>query len=140
VDAGHFLSSLDYAHAMQSTRITASFKMRVIAIGADYQTVSTLLNTKLKIFEIKIDILTKEDLEEFKKVILSEIKLLLKPEVSAQKEWLRSLEVRKILKISPGTLQNLRINGHLAYTKVGSIFYYAYSDIQKMLEKGGRNG
>jgi len=91
--------------------------------------ISTQFNTKLKILKMKIDILTKEDLEEFKKVILSEIKLLLKPEVSAQKEWLRSVEVRKILKISPGTLQNLRINGQLDHKKVGSIFYYAYSDI-----------
>jgi hypothetical protein len=43
-----------------------------------------------------------------------------------------------MLKISSGTLQNLRIKGLLRYEKVGGIFYYAYADIvQLMGEIGG---
>ena len=34
-----------------------------------------------------------------------------------------------MLRISPGTLQNLRVNGTLAYTKIGGIIYYKYEDI-----------
>ena len=67
--------------------------------------------------------------------MLDDIKRLLK-EVSGQpvKKWLKSYEVRKILNISPGTLQNLRINGTLPYTKIGGVIYYDYSDIQEMLQ------
>ena len=44
-------------------------------------------------------------------------------------------EVRKILKISPCTLQNLRINGTLNYNRIGGIIYYKYDDITKMLNQ-----
>lgn len=44
-----------------------------------------------------------------------------------------------MLNISPGTLQNLRINGMLPFTKVGSIAYYDITDIEKMMQKGGSN-
>nr|WP_317038805.1 hypothetical protein [Sphingobacterium sp. CFCC 11742] len=40
------------------------------------------------------------------------------------------------MSISPGTLQNLRINGVLPYRKVGGIMFYAIEDIQKMMEGG----
>jgi hypothetical protein len=80
-------------------------------------------------------ILTSDDLQEFKIELLDDIKRLLK-EISGQpiKKWLKSYEVRKILNISPGTLQNLRINGTLPYTKIGGVIYYDYSDIQEMLQ------
>ena len=81
------------------------------------------------------EIITITDLRDFKIEILDDIKRLLK-EVSGQpvKKWLKSYEVRKILNISPGTLQNLRINGTLPYTKIGGVIYYDYSDIQEMLQ------
>jgi hypothetical protein len=65
----------------------------------------------------KIELLTKSDLDEFKKDLLEEIGLLIQPQLEGKK-WLKSAEVRKLLKISPGTLQNLRINGTLAYTRL----------------------
>jgi len=55
-----------------------------------------------------------------------------------RKEWIRSAEVRRLLNISGGTLQNLRINGTLQYTKIGGIMYYKLEDIERLLEKGGR--
>ncbi len=81
------------------------------------------------------EIITTDDLREFKIEMLSEIKQLLK-EYNGQpsKKWLKSYEVRKILNISPGTLQNLRLNGTLPYTKIGGVIYYDYSDIQDMLQ------
>lgn len=39
-----------------------------------------------------------------------------------------------MLKISPGTLQNLRVNGTLRFTKIGGIIYYSYEDIELLLE------
>ncbi|RXG11180.1 hypothetical protein DSM03_1291, partial [Leeuwenhoekiella aestuarii] len=35
---------------------------------------------------------------------------------------------------SPGTLQNLRINGTIPFTKVGGIIYYDAQEIQQLME------
>lgn len=80
-----------------------------------------------------IQLLTQADLEDFKKDLLQEIKALIHPERGQSKQWLKSVEVRKLLNISSGTLQNLRINGMLSYTKVGGILYYKYADLLKLL-------
>lgn len=87
-------------------------------------------------------IITPEDLQNFKKELLEDIKKLLNErQHTPVKKWLKSNEVRKILTISPGTLQNLRINGSLPYTKVGGVIYYDYEDIEKMIveNKSNRN-
>ncbi|QEC75246.1 helix-turn-helix domain-containing protein [Mucilaginibacter ginsenosidivorax] len=84
-----------------------------------------------------IELITKEDLREFKGELLKEIKQLVQPGQGQSKKWLKSAEVRKLLGISPGTLQNLRINGTLRFTKVGSIMYYKLEDINKILEGEG---
>ena len=81
-----------------------------------------------------IEILTKADLYEFRKSLLEDIRGILKEKNEQTKKWLKSTEVRKLLNISPGTLQNLRINGTLSYTKIGGIIYYANQDIEKLLE------
>ena len=86
----------------------------------------------------QIDLLTKEDFELFKQDLIREISALLKPQNHNPKQWLRSAEVRNLLHISSGTLQNFRVNGTLTFTKVGGIFYYKYDDILKVLEKKGR--
>ncbi|TMU50755.1 helix-turn-helix domain-containing protein [Flagellimonas algicola] len=81
-------------------------------------------------------IITTEDLREFKMELLDGIKQLLKDQDGkANKKWLKSNEVRELLGISPGTLQNLRINGTLRYTKMGGILYYEYNEIMEVLEK-----
>ena len=85
-----------------------------------------------------IELITKEDLREFKVELLKEIKQLMQPGQVQSKKWLKSVEVRKLLGISPGTLQNLRINGTLRFTKVGSIMYYKLEDINKILEGEGK--
>jgi predicted site-specific integrase-resolvase len=50
------------------------------------------------------------------------------------KKWIKSYEVRKLLNISPGTLQNLRMNGTLPFTRMGGALYYDNEDIQKILQ------
>ncbi len=81
-----------------------------------------------------VNLITQEDLKEFKTELLEDIKNLFNIKVSEQKLWLRSSEVKELLKISSGTLQNLRIKGILSYTRVGGTLYYNYKDIEKMLK------
>ncbi|MEE9361641.1 MAG: helix-turn-helix domain-containing protein [Cellulophaga sp.] len=85
-------------------------------------------------------IITTEDLYEFKLQLLEGIKQLLDNQSGhITKKWLKSPEVRELLDISPGTLQNLRINGSLPYTKVGGILYYDYAEILQVMEKNKVN-
>ena len=79
------------------------------------------------------NIITKEDLQEFKSELLEDIKNLFQFRSTEQKLWLKSSEVKELLKISSGTLQNLRINGTLTCSKVGGTLYYNYRDIEKLL-------
>lgn len=87
---------------------------------------------------MNLEILTKNDLAEFRDQIISEIKKLLQVSTE-QKEWLKSSDVRKILKCSSGTLQHLRITGVLPYTKIGGTMYYSHADVMKVLNKNKRN-
>lgn len=80
------------------------------------------------------EIITKEDLNEFREKLLNDIKLLIGKTGEQPKKWLKSYQVKNMLKISPGTLQNLRVNGTLGFTKIGGILYYKYDDIVKMME------
>lgn len=47
-----------------------------------------------------VNIITKEDLQEFKMELLEEIKNLFHIKTTEQKLWLRSSEVKSLLKIS----------------------------------------
>ncbi|MGZ3929242.1 MAG: helix-turn-helix domain-containing protein [Mucilaginibacter sp.] len=85
---------------------------------------------------MNVELLTKEDLKTFKTELLNDIKEIMKPGTGQAKQWLKSNEVRELLNISPGTLQNLRINGTLKYTKIGGIMYYKMEDLNKILEGG----
>lgn len=80
-----------------------------------------------------VEIITRDDLNEFRSLLLTDLKEMLNSKPQQQKQWLKSGEVRKLLNISSGTLQNLRINGTLTYTKIGGIIYYDHSDIHKLL-------
>lgn len=83
---------------------------------------------------MNIDVSTKQDLVQMKNEILEEIRLLLgKHPRSDDSGWLRSAQVRRILNISPGTLQNLRIRGKIRFTKLGGSFFYKLSDIEMAL-------
>jgi hypothetical protein len=80
--------------------------------------------------------ITTDDLIEFKSDLIDEIKKLLRQTgIQPVKQVLKSPDVRKLLHISRGTLQNMRINGTLPFTKIGNVIYYEYDDIQKMLKE-----
>ena len=81
-------------------------------------------------------LITIGDLESFKKELLEEIKILLESNLGGtHKKWLKSPEVRTLLGISTGTLQNLRLNGSLNYSKVGGTIFYDYDDITKLMKE-----
>ena len=80
-------------------------------------------------------IITTDDLREFKLELLDDIKQILTKQSSGTfKKYLKSSEVMDMLQISPGTLQNLRINGTLPYTKMGGTIFYDSKDIQKVMD------
>jgi len=79
-------------------------------------------------------VVTKRDLLNFGNALLQEIQSG-KPAPEQPAQWLKSSEVRKLLKISPGTLQNLRINGTLNFNRIGGILYYKYDDLLKILNR-----
>lgn len=78
--------------------------------------------------------ITTDDLREFKFELLEEIKELMSQQNSGKlKKFLKSSQVMEMLQISPGTLQNLRINGTLPYIKVGGLIYYDHEEINKVM-------
>ncbi|MDR6845344.1 helix-turn-helix domain-containing protein [Flavobacterium granuli] len=86
-----------------------------------------------------IEVLTKEDLNQFKTELLSAISQLVIANPQNKQKWLKSKEVLELLTMSPGTLQNLRINGTLTFTKIGGTIYYDQDDINKMLERNKKS-
>lgn len=54
--------------------------------------------------------------------------------LKADQKILRSSDVRKMLNISDGTLQRLRITETIPAHKVNGTWFYKYEDVIKMLE------
>lgn len=81
-----------------------------------------------------VEIITREDLDKFRFQLLEDIKVLIQSKPESEKKWLRSGEVRKLLKISSSTLQNLRVTGKLHPSKIGGIMYYSYDEIEQLLK------
>jgi len=79
------------------------------------------------------EIITKDDLETFRRSLLNDIQDLLTNNKPESKEWLRCADVRKLLKVSTGTVQNLRISGKLKSRKIGGMHFYRLSEIESML-------
>lgn len=81
-----------------------------------------------------IEVLTKEDLNEFRFQLLKDFRQIIETKTTEKPQrWLKSHEVKQLLSISSGTLQNLRINGTLAYSKIGGTIFYEGADIEKIL-------
>ena len=81
-------------------------------------------------------IITTDDLREFKTELLDDIKKLLKTRAeTVNKSYLKSADLMKILKVSSGTLQTMRINGTLPYTKIGGIIFYDPDEICKVMKE-----
>jgi len=82
------------------------------------------------------EIITREDLQEFGERLLLQIKGLIGQVAEQPKKWFKSYQVKNILKVSDNTLQTLRDNGTLPFTKIGGTLYYNYEDINNLLTTG----
>lgn len=82
------------------------------------------------------NIITTEDLQEFKLELINDIRELLNNSSCVpEKKWMKSSEIKKVMGISTGTLQNLRNNGTLPFSKIGGVIYYDYQEISKMFQQ-----
>ena len=81
-----------------------------------------------------IELVTKEDLQEFRMQLLNDLRHLIIPsEAKVTKPWLKNSEVRKLLNISSNTVQRLRVGGKLRSNKIGGIHFYRYEDIVNLM-------
>lgn len=83
---------------------------------------------------MKVELITKDDLEQFRQSMLQDLKLLLTKRTEEPQKFLKSYQVKNMLKISGGTLHTLRANGTLKFTRIGHIIYYNYEDIMQLME------
>lgn len=93
-----------------------------------------------------VQIITADDLENFKNEIIEELdelkELMTQIKPDSKKEdiiWLKSHNVQRMLGISPGTLQNLRVNGTIPYSKIGGVIFYNKKEILQVIENHKRN-
>lgn len=82
-----------------------------------------------------ITLVTPEYLQGFRQQLLKDIEEIVKNNKPVEKEWLRIDEVKKLYKLSTGTLLTLRNNGTIPYSKIGGIIYYKKKDIDMVLEE-----
>ena len=88
------------------------------------------------------------DLQMMKQALREEIlqdtrKLLAEQAPTPQKKWLKNNAVRDLLGVSAGTLQSMRDNGILPFSRIGRHFYYDSDEIEAVLERKknlGRHG
>jgi len=81
-------------------------------------------------------LVTQGDLIVLKADLLQAIKAMLQSNSpQPAKQWLKSYEVLKLLNISKGTLQTLRKNETLPFTRVGGLIYYDSDEINRLLSR-----
>lgn len=85
------------------------------------------------------NIVTVEDLENFRQKLLGDLQNFVSSKNAASKKWMKSKEVRALLGISSGTLQTLRNNKTLPFTKIGGVMFYDAEDINRMIQKRKQN-
>lgn len=87
--------------------------------------------------------ITKEDLMQFRKLLLDDFEKMFRSNEESKEEqnnedleWLRSKAIRRIMDISPGTLQNLRVTGRVRHRKIMGSYYYNKSDVVNLFNNG----
>ncbi|WP_167398009.1 helix-turn-helix domain-containing protein [Pedobacter paludis] len=85
--------------------------------------------------------ITKEDLHQFGMLLMNNIREEVKKvagqtgNVDPLQEWIKTTKVRKLLDMSPGTVQNLRIEGKVRYKKIMGTYYYNRSDLENLFKQ-----
>ncbi|WP_313385897.1 helix-turn-helix domain-containing protein [Chishuiella sp.] len=86
-----------------------------------------------------MDRITKSDLENLRRQIVSDISHLLNKKLENSNEhkefeWLRSKAMREYLNISAATLQNLRVSGKIRSRKIMGSYYYNKADLENLFK------
>ena len=87
------------------------------------------------------EILTTDDLREFKVELIEEFKRIISSSSylisnsPPQKQLLKSSEAQELLDLSPNSLRNLRVSRILPFTKINGVIYYERSDIDQMIAR-----
>jgi putative sterol carrier protein len=81
--------------------------------------------------------ITKDDLRQFGLVMMNDFRKIIEESKKEENskpilEWLKSRAVRKLLDISAGSLQNLRVTGKIRFKKVLGSYYYSRVDIMNL--------
>ena len=83
---------------------------------------------------MSVEILTKEDLNNFKVELVNLITEIISKGQLQKKEILSNEDVKDLLGISSVTLRKYRITGKISYTKIDNILYYKYDDVIKLID------
>lgn len=81
------------------------------------------------------EIITLEKFNDFENRIFKELEQL-KQTSSNDNRWLKSTDVKELLGISHGKLQDMRDRGLIPYTKLGGVIFYDRKLIEQILLKG----
>ena len=86
------------------------------------------------------DSVTKDDLRQFGLLLLNNIRKIIDESQTSEKEsldpeWLKSRVVRKLMDMSAGSLQNLRVTGKIRFKKVLGSYYYNKTDLRKLFDE-----
>jgi phosphoenolpyruvate synthase/pyruvate phosphate dikinase len=84
------------------------------------------------------DLVTKSDLEKFRVRLITDLKTVIEQHIEKPSaiEWVKSKQVREMLHVSPGTLQNLRVHGKIKPKKIGGSWYYNLKELIDLFGKG----
>lgn len=84
-----------------------------------------------------MELVTKEDLQQFRFQLINDLKQLIERHIEKPTalEWVKSKQVRDMLNVSPGTLQNLRIQGKIKPKKIGGSWYYNLKELIELFGK-----
>jgi DNA-binding Xre family transcriptional regulator len=80
-----------------------------------------------------LEVLTENDLENFRTRLLGDIEALLN--MKRPKKWLKTNEVMELLGMSEVTLQTLRNRKQIPFKKLGGICYYNAEELDDFLTK-----
>lgn len=91
---------------------------------------------KSKITGTQVRLITPDDLENFRLSLLDDIKQVLAEKYQKPvRRWIKTAEALRMLAVAPITLQRLRNDGALPFTRFGRTIYYDFQDIEEMLQK-----
>lgn len=86
------------------------------------------------------DIITKDDLRQFGLQLINDFRKIVEKTQTLEKneihpEWLKSRVVRKLMDMSAGSLQNLRVTGKVKFKKILGSYYYNKTDLMNLFKE-----